>query len=104
MIAALMLAGGVAQAEVTTLTMELENSSEHTMTGMSLWEIDADGTTIDDNLSNFDQPLPGHAIGLIPLDIIRCFENMRVIAVYDDGHEATQDVNLCKSQKVTFTY
>ncbi len=104
MIAALVLAGCVTQVEDKPLTMELGNASEHVMTSMSLWEIGADGETIDDNLSNFGDPLPAQESRLVPLDIIRCFENMRVIAVYDDGHEATQDVNLCESQKVLFTY
>jgi hypothetical protein len=102
-LAALLLTGCAAQAGAQQM-LEVENQSDHAMTGVAIWEIRADGSVIDDNLGGIAQPLPGHSAPIFELPITRCLEHLRVDVTYDDGHEATQEINLCQKQSLTFRY
>lgn len=104
LIAVFLLTACTANAGVETILVEVENASDHAITGLQIWEVKPDGSVVDDALANFDAPLAGHATGQISTDMIRCFESVQIDVTYDDGHTATQAANLCESLKVAFSY
>ena len=103
LIAALILTASAVQAG-ERLTLEVDNQSDHAIVGLSVWEVLPDGSSVDDNLGAIVEPVPGHALAVVNLAIVRCFEHLRVVVAYDDGHEAEQDMNYCESPKIAFTY
>ena len=101
--AVLMLTACTAQAE-DRLTLGVQNQSDHAMVRLSVWEVRPDGSSVDDNLGGIGEPIPAHAKPAIDLAIIRCFEHLRVIVTYDDGYEASQDMNYCETQTIVFEH
>lgn len=101
-IATLLLSACVAQAD-ETITLDVENQSDHEIASGSIWIVADDGTVIDDPLGSLAN-LPPHAIAETPLSATRCFDHVRVMVTYDDGHEAEQDVDQCAETKVVFNY
>jgi hypothetical protein len=104
LIALFLLAACAAQAGVETVTVELENQSDHAITGLNIWEVRPDGSVVDDALANFDAAIAAHATGQVSTDMIRCFDRVDVDVTYDDGHNIIQEADLCKSLTVTVSY
>lgn len=97
-----LLSACVAQAE-NPITLDVENWSDHTIASGSIWVVADDGTVIDDPLGSLAN-LPGHAIAETHLSATRCFDHVRVMVTYDDGHEAQKDVDQCAETKIVFEY
>lgn len=70
LIALLLMLGSTAQAE-TRLTMEFRNQSSQPANISGIFEVLADGTSIDDNLGSSDTIAPGATV-TVELGIFRC--------------------------------
>lgn len=103
LIAALILTACAAQAS-DRLTLNVRNQSDHAMVDLSIWQVLPDGTSVDDNLGAIVDPVPAHAETQIDTALARCMDHLRVVVTYDDGFEASQDMNYCETQSITFEH